>query len=98
VIRPERAISSCTKSAGQPEFDADHQEALKRRRKPSVSFTGAPVRGRHAGRADVKLYALRHTCATLLLIADVPAKVVSERLGHSSAPATGVEMTQGMDS
>ena len=24
------------------------------------------------------------TCATLLLLADVPAKVVSERLGHSS--------------
>jgi integrase len=37
---------------------------------------------------DVKLYALRHTCATLLLLADVPAKVVSERLGHSSVTLT----------
>ena len=37
---------------------------------------------------DVKLYALRHTCATLLLVADVPAKVVSERLGHSSVTLT----------
>jgi integrase len=37
---------------------------------------------------DVRLYDLRHTCATLLLLADVPAKVVSERLGHSSVTLT----------
>src|SRR5262249_52013039 len=36
----------------------------------------------------VRLYDLRHTCATLLLLADVPAKVVSERLGHSSITLT----------
>jgi integrase len=36
-----------------------------------------------AGLPSVGLYVLRHTCATLLLLADVPAKVVSERLGHS---------------
>jgi integrase len=35
-----------------------------------------------------RLYDLRHTCATLLLLADVPAKVVSERLGHSSITLT----------
>jgi integrase len=34
------------------------------------------------------LYDLRHTCATLLLLADQPAKVVSERLGHSSVTLT----------
>jgi integrase len=28
------------------------------------------------------------TCATLLLLSDVPAKVVSERLGHSSITLT----------
>jgi integrase len=36
----------------------------------------------------IRLYDLRHTCATLLLLADVPAKVVSERLGHSSITLT----------
>lgn len=37
---------------------------------------------------DLRFYDLRHTCATLLLLADVPAKVVSERLGHSSITLT----------
>jgi integrase len=41
-----------------------------------------------AGLPSVGLYTLRHTCATLLLLADVPAKVVSERLGHSSIGIT----------
>jgi integrase len=41
-----------------------------------------------AGLPDIRLYDLRHTCATLLLLADVPAKVVSERLGHSSVTLT----------
>ncbi len=35
------------------------------------------------------LYALRHTCATLLLEAGVSLKVVQERLGHSSISVTG---------
>jgi len=37
---------------------------------------------------DVRCYDLRHTSATLLLLADQPAKVVSERLGHSSITLT----------
>jgi integrase len=41
-----------------------------------------------AGLPHVGLYTLRHTCATLLLLADQPAKVVSERLGHSSVTLT----------
>jgi integrase len=36
----------------------------------------------------IRLYDLRHTHATLLLKAGVPVKVVSERLGHSSAMIT----------
>jgi integrase len=43
---------------------------------------------RRAGLPDVRLYDLRHTCATLLLLADVPAKVASERLGHASITRT----------
>ena len=41
-----------------------------------------------AGLPDIRFYDLRHTCATLLLLADTPAKVVSERLGHSSITMT----------
>ena len=38
--------------------------------------------------AAFRLYDLRHTCATLLLVADENPKVVSERLGHSSIVLT----------
>ena len=34
--------------------------------------------------SDLRLYDLRHTCATLLLQAGINPKVVSERLGHAS--------------
>jgi integrase len=43
---------------------------------------------KRAGLPDIRLYDLRHTCATLLLLADEPAKVVSERLGHSTVTLT----------
>jgi integrase len=43
---------------------------------------------KRAGLPSIRLYDLRHTCATLLLLADEPAKVVSERLGHSSITLT----------
>ena len=42
-----------------------------------------PVLGRR-----VKLYSLRHTCATTLLEAGLNPKVVAERLGHSSIVVT----------
>jgi integrase len=51
----------------------------KRSFQPLLSRTGLPSAG---------LYSLRHTCATLLLLANVPAKVVSERLGHSTVKLT----------
>lgn len=35
-----------------------------------------------------RLYDLRHTCATLLLAANVNPKIVSERLGHSTITLT----------
>jgi integrase len=37
---------------------------------------------------DIRLHDLRHTCATLLLMAGVHIKAVSERLGHSSVTIT----------
>ena len=41
-----------------------------------------------AGLPDMRFHDLRHTNATLLLEAGVPAKVVSERLGHSGIGIT----------
>jgi integrase len=38
--------------------------------------------------ARIRLYDLRHTCATLLMIAEENPKVVSERLGHSTIVLT----------
>jgi integrase len=37
---------------------------------------------------DIRLYDLRHTCATLLLVAGENPKVVAERLGHASIVLT----------
>lgn len=37
---------------------------------------------------SIRLYDLRHTCATLLLAAGVNPKIVSERLGHASITLT----------
>jgi integrase len=37
----------------------------------------------------ITVYSLRHSCATLLLEAGVPLKIVSERLGHSTVMLTG---------
>jgi integrase len=41
-----------------------------------------------AGLPDITLYSLRHTCATLLLLADENVKVISERLGHATIQLT----------
>ena len=41
-----------------------------------------------AGLPQMRLYDLRHTAATLALAAGVPAKVVSEQLGHASSAFT----------
>ena len=41
-----------------------------------------------AGLPKIRLYDLRHTAATLALVAGVSPKVVSEQLGHASAAFT----------
>lgn len=48
--------------------------------KPALKRAGLPK--------SVRLYDLRHTCATLLLLAGENPKVVSERLGHASVTLT----------
>jgi integrase len=46
------------------------------------------IRDRAKLPASITPYSLRHTCATLLLLAGENPKVVSERLGHSSVVMT----------
>jgi integrase len=41
-----------------------------------------------AGVKRIKFHGMRHTCATLMLGAGVPVKIVSERLGHSNVMIT----------
>lgn len=43
---------------------------------------------RAAGLPDIRLYDLRHTSATLLLLEGVHVKIVSERLGHADVTLT----------
>lgn len=43
---------------------------------------------KNAGLPNIRLYDLRHTCATLLLLAGENPKVVSERLGHANITLT----------
>ena len=62
---------------GEP-LDLDHFS--QRNYKRVLDVAGLPKKFR--------LYDLRHTCATLLLLAGVNPKVVSERLGHSSIRET----------
>jgi len=52
---------------------------LRRHFKPILKRAGLP---------DIRLYDIRHTCATLLLAAGENPKVVSERLGHASIVLT----------
>jgi integrase len=57
-----------------------HRNLLKRHFKPILKRAGLPD--------SIRLYDLRHTCATLLLAANEHPKVVSERLGHASITLT----------
>jgi integrase len=53
---------------------------LRRHFKPIPKRTKLPQ--------TIRLYDLRHSCATLLLAANEHPKVVSERLGHASVTLT----------
>ena len=64
-------------ATGQP---LDENNLARRHFKPILRRAGLPE--------HVRLYDLRHTCATLLLAAGENPKVVSERLGHANITLT----------
>jgi integrase len=57
-------------------------------RSPQIARNRLPDLCAAAGVPELSPHGLRHTAASLLLSAGVPAKVVSERLGHSSITIT----------
>ncbi len=61
---------------GQP---LDYRTVVRRHFKPLLAKAGLP---------NIRLYDLRHTCATLLLSRGEHPKIVGERLGHSSTTLT----------
>jgi len=58
----------------------DHKNLLRRHFRPLLKKAGLPP--------TVRLYDLRHTCATLMLAANVHPKVAADVLGHSSIRTT----------
>ncbi|MBX6378337.1 MAG: site-specific integrase [Clostridia bacterium] len=58
----------------------DERNLVRRHFKPLLRKAGLPE--------TIRLYDLRHTCATLLLAGGEHPKVVSERLGHASVTLT----------
>lgn len=56
------------------------QRNLIRRYKSILLKAGLPI--------SIRLYDLRHTCATMLLTSGIHPKVVSERLGHATVAIT----------
>ena len=65
-------------SAGNGE-PANNKNIVRRHFKPLLEVAGLP---------NIRLYDLRHSCATLLLSAGENPKIVSERLGHASITLT----------
>lgn len=57
----------------------DYRVAVRRHFKPIAKSIGLP---------SLRVYDLRHTCATLLLAMHEHPKVVAERLGHASTTMT----------
>lgn len=58
----------------------DERNVVNRHFKPILKAAGLPM--------SVRLYDLRHTCATLLLAQGEHPKIVSERLGHANITLT----------
>ena len=58
----------------------DHKNLLRRYFRPLLKKAGLPL--------TIRLYDLRHTCATLMLVAGVQPKVMAGMLGHTSIRTT----------
>jgi len=56
---------------------------------PRNALRALKVAAARAGLSDVGLHTLRHSAATVMILAGVPLKVVSEILGHASIAITG---------
>ena len=65
--------------AGKTGNPPDYRHIYDNYFKPIIETAGLP---------SIRLYDLRHTCATLLLAANENPKIVSERLGHASVTMT----------
>lgn len=80
--------------AGGPVFcdsDGGHlrkSNFTRRSFNPALRRAGLVEERSKAGKGKPRFHDLRHTCATILLLEDVNAKVVSERLGHASIEIT----------
>jgi integrase len=57
-------------------------------RRPNVARRSFFKILKKAGLPQMRFHDLRHTCATMLALANVPTKVTSERLGHGSTQVT----------
>jgi integrase len=81
----ERAAANCDAAAADLIFVNTNGNPLNERNLVQRNFQ---VILEHAKLPRIRLYDLRHTAATLALAAGVPAKVVSEQLGHASVAFT----------
>jgi hypothetical protein len=73
---PRRRGRASSSARAQP---LDYRTVVRRHFKPLLANAGLP---------NIRLYDLRHTCATLLLSRGEHPKIVGERLGHSSTTLT----------
>jgi integrase len=68
--------------------DRRPRQALPGRLRPLTHPIGSNHLARNAGLPAIRLHDVRHSYATAALAAGVPAKVVSERLGHANIAIT----------
>jgi integrase len=80
--------SNMTRYSFKPIIKRANAKMMKEGKEKALKGGMDPEKVKVAQLPDLRFHDLRHTSASLLLLADVNVKVVSERLGHS-----GIEMT-----
>jgi len=73
------------KNGKGPVFSAERGSTTKAA--TSITCGSTPI-AENAGLSDARLHGLRHTCATILLMAGKHPKYVQEMLGHASIAIT----------